>query len=150
MTEPDNLDRNIQALKELQSVAWQQLADPLLTTFERREIRNQIKQSEGELRHYLEMMSERVRFRVRRVDAASDSLATFGFSLEPSRRSGSDATQHRNVRRCEMHPAPSRHSPTGSNPCISVSRWERHDIRHSRIEKRRAPRDYSYQSGRCC
>ena len=81
MNEPDNLDRNIQALKELQSVAWQQLADPLLTTFERREIRNQIKQSEGELRHYLEMMSERVRFRVRRVDAASDSLAKLNFRL---------------------------------------------------------------------
>ena len=63
MNEPDVLSRNIDALKELQRVGWRQLADPALTIFERREIRNEIKQSEAELRSYLEMMSDRSRFR---------------------------------------------------------------------------------------
>jgi hypothetical protein len=81
MTEPDILDRNIQALKELQRAAWQHLTDPLLTTFERREIRNQIKQSDGELRHYLGMMSERVRFRARPAEDVGDSLANLKFRI---------------------------------------------------------------------
>jgi hypothetical protein len=81
MTEPDILDRNIQALKELQRAAWQDLTDPLLTTFERREIRNQIKQSDGELRHYLGMMSERVRFRARPAEDVGDSLAKLKFRI---------------------------------------------------------------------
>ena len=44
MTEPDNLGQKIHALQQWQRAAWQQLADPMLTTFDRREIRNQIKQ----------------------------------------------------------------------------------------------------------
>jgi hypothetical protein len=62
MTEPDILDLAIHALKELQSASWQKLGDPLLTTFERCELRNHLKQTDGELRRYLELMSERVRF----------------------------------------------------------------------------------------
>jgi hypothetical protein len=69
MTEPDILSRKIDALKERQRAAWQQLSDPALTVFERRETRNQIKQSGTELRYYLEMMSERTRFRPRPVEA---------------------------------------------------------------------------------
>ena len=53
MNEPDDLRRNIHALKELQRVGWRQLADPALTIFERREIRNELKQSEAELRSCL-------------------------------------------------------------------------------------------------
>jgi hypothetical protein len=59
MTKPDNLGERIYELQQWQRAAWRQLAEPLLTTFERREIRNQIKQSNIELRHYLEIMSER-------------------------------------------------------------------------------------------
>jgi hypothetical protein len=66
MTESHNaLDHNIVALKELQAVAWQQLTDPNLTAFARRELRNEIKRSGDELRCYLEMRSERFRFRPR-------------------------------------------------------------------------------------
>jgi len=65
MTDANVLDCKIYELKEMQRVAWRQLADPSLTTFERREIRNQIRLSNNELRQYLQMMSERVRFRVR-------------------------------------------------------------------------------------
>jgi hypothetical protein len=60
MTDPDTLSRDIHALKELQRVAWSQLADPSLTVFDRREIRNRIRQSEAELRTFLAMMSEHV------------------------------------------------------------------------------------------
>jgi hypothetical protein len=59
MTDPDLLSRDIHALKELQRVAWSQLASPSLTNFDRREIRNRIRQSEIDLRNYLEMRSER-------------------------------------------------------------------------------------------
>ena len=68
MTEPDVLSRKIHELKEWQRVAWRRVADPLLTAFERREIRNHIKESDGELRRYLAMMSERLRFRPRAVE----------------------------------------------------------------------------------
>ena len=64
MTDSDDLSRDIHALKELQRVAWSQLADPSLTTFDRREIRNRIRHSEADLRAYLKMKSERERFPV--------------------------------------------------------------------------------------
>ena len=75
MNEPDVLSCNIQALKELQRVGWRQLADPALTIFERREIRNELKQSETELRSCLEMMSDRCWFQERPVQA--DAAAGF-------------------------------------------------------------------------
>jgi hypothetical protein len=68
MTDPDVLDYRIYELKELQRAAWRKLADSSLTLFERREVRNQIRLSNNELRQYLQMMSERVRFRVRSVE----------------------------------------------------------------------------------
>lgn len=82
MTEPDVLSRNIRALQELQRAAWQHLADPALTTFERRETRNQLRHSGAELRSYLEMMSERMRFRPRPLEEhAASSLDQFEFRL---------------------------------------------------------------------
>ena len=62
MTEPDILNRKICELRDWQAIAWRRVADPLLTAFERREIRNHIKESDEELRRYLAMMSERLRF----------------------------------------------------------------------------------------
>jgi hypothetical protein len=62
MTDPDTLSRDIHALKELQRVAWSQLASPTLTTFDRREIRNRIRQSGAELKTYLQMRSEHMGF----------------------------------------------------------------------------------------
>jgi len=80
MNEPDVssrnvLSRNMDALKELQRVGWRQLADPALTIFERREIRNEIKQSEAELRSCLEVMSDRCWSRER--PAQDDEAAGF-------------------------------------------------------------------------
>jgi len=81
MTEPDVLSRDIDALKVLQREAWRELAGPSLTTFDRREIRNRIRQSEVELRTYLTMMSERLCFRPQPVEVVRDSLASLEFRL---------------------------------------------------------------------
>jgi hypothetical protein len=81
MTEYDVLSRNIHELQVWQAAAWRRVADPLLTTFERREIRNQIKESNTELGRYLAMMSERLRFRPRAVEEPGDSLAQIQFRV---------------------------------------------------------------------
>ena len=74
MTDPDVLDCKIHELKEVQRVAWRQLANSTLTAFERREVRNQIRQSNNELRQYLQMMSERIRFRARPTEEVADGF----------------------------------------------------------------------------
>jgi hypothetical protein len=61
MTAPEDPDRNADGLKELLRVAWNNLADPLLTPFERREARNQTKQHGTELRRLQLIEAERVR-----------------------------------------------------------------------------------------
>jgi hypothetical protein len=81
MTGPDILSCKIHELKEWQRVAWRRIADPLLTAFERREIRNHIKESGEELRRCLAMMSERLRFQSRAVEDAGDSLLQLKFRL---------------------------------------------------------------------
>jgi hypothetical protein len=81
MTEPDILGRKVHQLKEWQALAWRRVADPLLTAFERREIRNHIRESEGELRIYLGMMSERLRFRARAEHDVGSNLARPEFRL---------------------------------------------------------------------
>ena len=70
----------INALKALQRDAWRELASPSLTIFDRREIRSRVRQSEPELRTYLKMMSERLRFRPRPVEAVGRRV--FGRFLE--------------------------------------------------------------------
>ena len=81
MTEPDVLNRKIHELKEWQRVAWQRVADPMLTAFERREIRNHIRDGEAELRQCLAMMSERLRFRPRTVEDVGGNLTKLNFRL---------------------------------------------------------------------
>ena len=81
MTEPDILSIKIHELKDWQTVAWRRIADPLVTAFERREIRNHIKESDGELRRYLGMMSDRLRFQASALEDVGDSLAQLKFRL---------------------------------------------------------------------
>jgi hypothetical protein len=81
MTEPDILGRKIHELKEWQRVAWQGVADPLVTPFERREIRNHIRESDGELRRCLKMMSERLRFQPGAVEDVGDRHDKLKFRL---------------------------------------------------------------------
>jgi hypothetical protein len=81
MTEPDVLSGKIHELKEWQRVAWRRIADPTLTTFERREVRNHIKESDEELRRCLAMVSERFRFQTRAKEEVGDSLANLTFRV---------------------------------------------------------------------
>jgi hypothetical protein len=81
MIETDVLSNEITALMAQQRDAWRELASPELTQFDRRELRNRIRQSEVELRDFLKMRGERLRFRPRRVEEPTDSLSNIGFRL---------------------------------------------------------------------
>ncbi|MGF6433371.1 MULTISPECIES: hypothetical protein [Bradyrhizobium] len=77
MTQPDVfdqkvLDQNIRELQEWLRRAWQQLADPSLTAFSRRELRNQMKQCNADLRVQLQAASKRML-----VQPASSGSRTF-------------------------------------------------------------------------
>ena len=54
MNQPEIFDSNIGALQQWLRAAWQQLGDPSLTPFTRRELRNQMKQYSAELKAQLE------------------------------------------------------------------------------------------------
>jgi hypothetical protein len=81
MTEPDVLSSEIGALMAHQREAWRELASPTLTQFDRREIRNRIRQGEVELRDYLKVRTELLHTRPRMVEVPTDSLASFNFRL---------------------------------------------------------------------
>jgi hypothetical protein len=59
MNQPVILDNNVRALQEWLRSAWQQLGDPSLTTFTRRELRNQMKQCSADLRSHLQLIATR-------------------------------------------------------------------------------------------
>ena len=59
MHQPEILDSDIRALQQWLRAAWQQLGDPSLTTFSRRELRNQMKQCTADLRSYLQLTTTR-------------------------------------------------------------------------------------------
>jgi hypothetical protein len=81
MSESDTLSLKISDLKQWQRVAWHRIADPTITPFERCEIRNHIKESDGELRRCLVMVSDRLRFQARKVEDVGDSFANLKFRL---------------------------------------------------------------------
>ncbi|MCA6113952.1 hypothetical protein J6524_03290 [Bradyrhizobium sp. WSM 1738] len=58
MNQPEVLESDIRALQQWLRDAWQQLGDPSLTTFTRRELRNQMKQCSADLRACLQMAAE--------------------------------------------------------------------------------------------
>ena len=58
MNQPEILDSDIRALQQWLRAAWQQLGDRSLTTFSRRELRNQMKQCSADLRERLQMLAE--------------------------------------------------------------------------------------------
>jgi hypothetical protein len=63
----DSLDADTEALKEWLRGAWRRLADPALTPFERRELRNYMKDAQGALRSGLKQI-------VAREEAARDPM----------------------------------------------------------------------------
>jgi hypothetical protein len=58
MNQPEVLDSDIRAMQQWLRAAWQQLGDRSLTTFSRRELRNQMKQCSADLRERLQMVAE--------------------------------------------------------------------------------------------
>ena len=58
MNQPEIFNSDIRALQQWLRAAWQQLGDPSLTTFTRRELRNQMKQCSADLRERLQMAAE--------------------------------------------------------------------------------------------
>ena len=58
MNQPAIFDNDIRALQEWLRTAWQQLGDPSLTAFARRQLRNQMKRCSADLRAQLERMAE--------------------------------------------------------------------------------------------
>ena len=59
MNQPAIFDNDIRALQEWLRTAWQQLGDPSLTAFTRRELRNQMKQCSADLRSHLQLVATR-------------------------------------------------------------------------------------------
>ena len=59
MTEPDLLSLKIEELKQWQAMAWRRIADPQITSFERRKILDHIKESDSALRQCLSTMYTR-------------------------------------------------------------------------------------------
>ena len=59
MQQTDGLDQDVHALKQWLDAAWRQLADPSLTRIARRELRDQMKHSDAELRLCMQRVSAR-------------------------------------------------------------------------------------------
>ena len=75
MTDLEVLDRSINELKEWLNGAWRHLAKPSLTKFERRELSNEMKQCNVELRRCLDLVrAERAN---RRQASALDMQPSF-------------------------------------------------------------------------
>ena len=81
MIETDVLSHEIGVLMAQQREAWRELASPGLTTFDRREIRNRIKQGELQLRDHLTVQTERLRPKSRPLEPIGDSLANVEFRI---------------------------------------------------------------------
>jgi len=58
MNQPEILDSDIRAMQQRLREAWRQLADASLTAFARRELRNQMKQCNADLREMLQQVAE--------------------------------------------------------------------------------------------
>jgi len=71
MTMPEVFDQDIRDLRERLRAAWQQLGDPSLTAFSRRELRNQMKQYSADLRAQLQAVSRQ------QAEPATRSARTF-------------------------------------------------------------------------
>lgn len=70
MNQPEIFDTDVSALQQRLRAAWQQLGDPSLTPFARRELRNQMKQHSAELKAQLERAA-------RQLQPVSDPGPTF-------------------------------------------------------------------------
>jgi hypothetical protein len=105
MSDAEVLAHEIEALMAIQRDAWRELARPTLTTFDRREIRNRIRQADADLRDLLEIRTERLRCRPRPVNPAGNSLARLEFRFFwPRLAYGNDEIGSKGNRGEAMHP----------------------------------------------
>jgi len=79
MSDAEALAHEIEALTAIQKEAWRELAGRSLTAFDRREIRNRIRQAEIDLRHFIDIRTERLRLRPRPAEPDRNSLAKLEF-----------------------------------------------------------------------
>jgi len=79
LNDAEALAHEIEVLAAIQRDAWRELGSPTLTSFDRREIRNRIRQAETDLRYFLQIRTERLRFRPRPAEPVGDSLARLEF-----------------------------------------------------------------------
>lgn len=68
------LDQDVQALKEWLRTAWCDLADPAATSFERRELRNHMKEADAALRSGLQKLAAIEHARKERDAACSQAV----------------------------------------------------------------------------
>ena len=76
----DTLDGDTQALKEWLRGAWRRLAEPALTSFERREIRNYMKDAQVALRAGLKQIAAREKAR-RDAQSTAVEIARVDFRI---------------------------------------------------------------------
>jgi hypothetical protein len=82
MTELEVLEGRISEFKALLNEAWRSLSRASLTTFERRELRNEMKRCGAELQRCLELVeAERSRSRMRPSGDQRSGLRTVDFRL---------------------------------------------------------------------
>ena len=55
----ENIDHDVSALRDWLRDAWVRISDPSITPYERREIRNYMKEAEGALRIGLKLIADR-------------------------------------------------------------------------------------------
>jgi hypothetical protein len=81
MTELEILERRINEFKTLLDDAWRSLSRSSLTTFERRELRNEMKRCGGELQRCLELVDAERRARTRLSGGLRSGGKTVDFRL---------------------------------------------------------------------
>ena len=77
----DTVERDVQALKEWLRQAWRFLGEGSLTRFERQEIRNQIKQTDAELRICLQRIAAQIQARRRSQPVPGETVERPDFRI---------------------------------------------------------------------
>ena len=77
----DVLEQDVQALKEWLRSAWHQLAEPSMARFDRRELRNYMKEVEAALRTGFEKLAEKERVKLRAYNTGPSTLPVPDFRI---------------------------------------------------------------------
>ena len=77
----DDLEQDVQALKEWLRSAWRQLAQPAMTRFDRRELRNYMREAEAALRKGFGKLVEEERIKLEVYNVGSSTLTVPDFRI---------------------------------------------------------------------